>query len=191
MNTRVCSLATVAALLGWTLLGLTGCQSAGPTGDPTPGPAAEGKPVPTNDLDLLEYIGDQPFVTAESGYRATYVLWKGEDFTGDYAALRAELENAGLVPQVWQHAADRPLTRADVGFLICRACGIRTGVLWNVLPLGRYGYRELIYHEIARPGGDYALVSGGEFQGILRRAERYLAQSGHSLAPTPDLGPPQ
>ena len=119
------------------------------------------------------------------------MLWKGDDFAGDYAALRSKLESEGIVPQVWQHAADRPLTRADVGFLICRACGIHTGVWWNILPLGRFAYRELIYNDIARPGGDYALVSGGEFQGILRRAERYLARNGQSPSPTPDLGPPQ
>ncbi|MBI5864499.1 MAG: hypothetical protein HZB38_08325 [Planctomycetes bacterium] len=56
-------------------------------------------PCPQNsNAELMDYISDQPFVTAEAGYRATYVLWKGQPFEGDFAALAAELGQARIAP---------------------------------------------------------------------------------------------
>jgi hypothetical protein len=168
MRTRVSLLSglALAALLG-------GCQAAQPTGaEPT-----DMVPPPTDsNAALMEYVGDQPFVTADAGYRAAYVLWSGEVSADDFAALRARLVEAGLADRVWSHGPQSRLTRADVGYLVCRAAGVRTGVNWNLLGLGRYAYRELQYHGIAGPGGDLGLVSGGEFQGILRKAEDYRAR---------------
>ena len=49
-----------------------------------------------------------------------------------------------------------------------------------MLGLGRYAYRELQYHQIAGPGGDLGLVSGGEFLGIVRKADEYKRHVGQT-----------
>jgi hypothetical protein len=159
----------IPAVMGALLL--TGCQAAGPR-NPDMGP------VPVDDsAALVEYIANEPFVTAEPAVRATYGLATGETFEGDYDALVAAMKTRGLIGRHWDLPPDRPLRRGDVGVLLCRACDIRTGLNWMLTGLGRYGYRELQYREIAGPGGEFGLVSGGEFVGMLTHAEDYLRRT--------------
>ena len=165
-----------------TLPTITGCRAA------LPRDASQTEiPADTN-AELVEYISDQPFVTAEAAYRAIYILDSGTIFDGDYAALQAELETRGIVAGDWSYAENQCLDRAAIGRLVARACDIRTGINWQLTGLGRYGYRELIYRRIAHPGGEYGLVSGGEFLGVLARAEEYLHDVGRPAGESAELG---
>lgn len=157
-----------AGLLGLSLtLALAGCRASQPH-------AATQPTVPTeNNAELVEYISDLPYVTAEPAYRVVYILARGEVFEGDYQALAAAMRTHGLIGRGWDHRPDAFLDRAAVGFLVARACDIRTGLNWRLTGLGRYAYRELIYRGIAHPRGEYGLISGGEFLGVLARAEGY------------------
>ncbi len=159
---------------------LTGCQ--------TPSPHATTQPAPpAGNAELVLYISDQPWVTAEPAYRAVYVLAKGEPFNGGFDELTASLSQEKLIGN-WGYSPDRRLDRASVGFIVCRACKIRTGVNWNLTGLGRYAWRELIYHNIAVGGSEFGLVSGGEFVGILARAEEYQARTGKPESRSVELG---
>ncbi len=140
--------------------------------------------------ELVNYIGDQPFVTAEAAYRAVYILAKAQAFDGEYDALAGALRSEKLVPGRWHHAPEQYLDRAAIGFMICRACQIRSGVNWNLTGLGRYAWRELQYHDIAQGGSEYGLMSGGEFVGILSRADDYLRRTGKGDVQRVELGAP-
>ena len=161
---------------------LPGCRTALPhtTTQPT---------VPTRtNAELVEYISDLPYVTAESAYRAVYILSKGEVFEGDYEALSAALAADRLIGYGWNYNADTFLDRAAVAYVVARACQIRTGLNWRLTGLGRYAHRELIYLGIAHPSGEYNLISGGEFLGVLARAEEYLRGVGRAPGEAADLG---
>lgn len=148
--------------------------------------------VPTDqNAELMAFIGEQPYVTAEPAYRAVYILWKGADamFRGPYEELQAELEAARIIDPIWKLPPDTPVDRATVGYMIARVCNIRTGLNWQLLGLGRYAYREVAYRGIAEPAGDLGLVSGGEFLGILLRAEQYMQTTGKGIGPRPEIGP--
>ena len=163
---------------------LMGCQAAGPH-------AANPVAVPSEtNAELVEYISDQPYVSAEAAYRAVFILAKGEIFHGDYEALATEMRGNGLIGQTWSYASDTFVDRAAIGFLVPRACHIRSGLNWQVTGLGRYAYRELIFRRIAHPSGELGLISGGEFLGVLARAEEYLRKAGESPEPTAELGEP-
>jgi hypothetical protein len=165
------------------ILSLSGCRASlsHATTQPT---------VPSeSNAELVQYISDLPYVTAESACRAVYILSKGEAFEGDYDALTATMKSQGLIGSGWNHDADRFIDRAAVGYLVARACRIRTGLNWRLTGLGRYAYRELIYRGIAHPAGEYGLMSGGEFLGVLARAEEYLHKVGRGAGDTADLGP--
>jgi len=164
------------------LLGLAGCQSA-----QTRNTAQRDVPADSN-AELMEYIGDQAFLTAEPAYRAAHLLWTGEVFAGDYEALQRKLERAGIVNPAWGLHADTYIDRATLGYLLARTAEIRTGLNWQLFGLGRYAYRELVYREIAVERGESSYVSGGEFLGILNRAEHYLKERHGASIPRVELG---
>lgn len=159
-----------------------GCRATSPR-------AATQPAVPTHtNAELVEYISDMPFVTAEAAYRAVYILANGEIFQGDYDALTEQMKAAGLVRSNWTYRADEFVDRAAVGYLVARACDIRTGLNWRLTGLGRYAHRELVYRRIAHPSGELGLISGGEFLGVLARAEEHLHKIGRGPGEKAELG---
>ncbi|MCK4341905.1 MAG: hypothetical protein KAY37_09310 [Phycisphaerae bacterium] len=179
VRSAVCCTALLAVALAG--LAATGCQTT--LSHATTQPAV---PRDSN-AELVLYISDQSFITAEPAYRAVYLLAKGAPFTGEFDELTETLRAERLIGR-WVYPSDRILDRAAVGFMICRACRIRTGLNWNLTGLGRYAWRELIYHKIAAGGSELNYMSGGEFVGLLARAEDYLARTGKHDAQPVELG---
>lgn len=160
-----------AAVLAAGLLAFPGCASMQPT--------ASQPAMPTeSNAELTEFISNQAFVTAESAYRSIYILWKGEPFSGDFDSLRSALEAGKVISPLWGHAPTSRIDRATAGFMLCRACDIRSGLNWQLTGLGRYAWKELQYRRIAGLRSEYGLVSGGEFLGLLIRSEDYLSRRG-------------
>jgi hypothetical protein len=135
-------------------------------------------------------IGGQPFVTAEAAYRAVHALWKGEPFPGQFDELAGTLRAEGLIAKGWHHSPDHFLDRGSIGLMVCRACRIRSGLNWMLTGLGRYAWRELQFKGIAGQGSEYGLMSGGEFVGLMLRAEDYLRRTGKAELPPVELGSP-
>ena len=154
-----------------------------PRGATTPPPV----PIEGNGA-LAEYIADQPYVTVEPAYRATYILRNGEVFEGDFAALTESLKADEIVHAGWEYAPDALLDRGSVGYMICRAASVRSGLNWRLTSLGRYAWRELNYLRIASPLSEYGYVPGGQFIGILARAEEYMQQHSPDVAKPITLG---
>ncbi|MGD8452974.1 MAG: hypothetical protein PVJ57_14235 [Phycisphaerae bacterium] len=162
---------------------LSGCQAPGPRATTQPAVPTEGNGA------LAEYIADQPYVTVEPAYRAVYILWKNEVFDGDFAALTDALEAGSVIPGGWDYPADALISRGSVGYLLCRACGIRSGLNWRLTGLGRYAWRELNYLGIASPLSEYGYVPGGQFIGMLARAEEYMHRYEKGDVTRVELGP--
>lgn len=175
--------AALFTLLAGACLVASGCVSMGRAVDQGAVPA-------DNSASLVNFIANQPYVTAEPAYRAAYALHHGEEFDGDYAELRAAMLDADLVAERWQHQPDSYLNRGEIGYLICRAAGVRTGVNWMLTGLGRYAYRELQYKRIAGSAGEWQRMSGGEFVGVLSRAEQYMREHGQIDVSTIELDRP-
>lgn len=162
--TRLCRFVLVSVALG-------GCAAR--DGSPT---ATRPAPPPEDNVSLLHYIADQPYVTADAGYRAVYILWKREEFNGTFEELTAQLLSGRIIDSIWKHYPESRLTRSDVGYMICRACDIRTGINWAVTGMGRYAWRELQFKEIAGGGGELGYIRGGEMVTVLARAGEYMEQ---------------
>lgn len=163
------------------VVGSAGCQSALPR-MATSQPAA-----PRGNAELMEYLSYQAYATAEPVYRAVYTLWKGESFDGDFDELRAALVAGGLVDRGWNHHSDTIMNCGGIGYMVCKACGIKTGVNWLLTDLGRYAWRELQYAKIAGPQSEFAYLSGGEFLGLLSRADQYVHER-RKVTTRPTLG---
>ncbi|MCH7873208.1 MAG: hypothetical protein IID33_16050 [Planctomycetes bacterium] len=147
-----------------------GCQSTlarsgSPVAAPPPGNAA-----------LMQYIADLPLVTAEAAYRGVYLIAESKAFEGDYETLRDELVERGVVGSNWNHYSNTLMNRAGVAYMICKTCDIRRGVNWFLFDQGRYAWRELQHMGIGGSGTELGNLSGGEFLGILSRADKYLLE---------------
>ncbi len=173
--------AAVMSAAGLLLGTMLGCQTV----------ATRVDPAPASNAGLMEYLGEQPFVTADAAYRAAYALWKGQSFSGDFDALATALAEGRIISSAWNLSPNTYVDRAAVGFMVARAIGVQTGVNWQLTGLGRYAWRELQYRQIAGPGGEWGLISGGEFQGVLARADEYAQQRGYRADERVQLGAEQ
>jgi len=174
----------VRACLCTCALLLPACQTTRPRGATTqPDVPREGNGA------LFEYVAGQPYVTVEPAYRAIYLLWKGDPLTGDFEALTQALVEARIVRPEWKYPPDAMIDRGSVGYLVCRAARVRSGLNWQLTGLGRYAWRELNYLGIATPISEYGYVPGGQFVGILSRAEDYVRGRGPGEVPRVELGP--
>lgn len=148
------------------------------------------RPLPaSSSAELCEYVSGLPYVTAEAAYRSAYALRHGEMFAGDFAALSDALAGEKIIDPSWGYAADEFVHRASVGYMICRACKIELGLNWWLTGMGRYAWRELQYRGIARTSaGELSYISGGEFLGILARAEEHMRGIHRPLSPAAEIG---
>lgn len=163
---------------------LNGCRSTMSHSD------SQGVVPAESNAELIEYIAEQPFVTAEAAYRSIYILSKGQVYSGDFGGLTETLASEKIVSPMWRHSADHVLNRGAVGFMVARAIDIQGGINWFLTGLGRYALRELQYRQIAHSGGELSLVSGGEYLGMLARAEEYLFKKrGAEAGGRAELGP--
>lgn len=164
------------------LLLQSGCRISLPRATTQPSVPNEGN------AELVEFIGELAYVTAEPAYRAVYILWKNDIFEGSFDALAAELKSGEIIGAGWNHDALDYLDHTTVAYMICRACNIRSGLNWRLSGLGRYAWRELQYKDIGGAGGETSLISGGEFLGVLARAEEYMLETRKLDSPRAELG---
>lgn len=162
-----------------------GCQMGGRHAVDHPAVPSDGS------AELVRYIADESFVTAEPAYRAIYALAKGDAMVGSFEEVTEKLAADGLIGKDWNYAANRYLERGSVAYMICRACKIQSGINWLLTGLGRYAWRELQYKGIAGDGSEFGLMSGGEFVGLLLRAEDYMRQTGKRDVQPVELGKPE
>ena len=147
---------------------LVGCQSG------LPRSRAAVRPIPSGNAALMHYIADMPLVTAEAAYRGVYLIAEGNAYEGEYEALRDELVDRGIVGSTWKHHHDTLMNRAGVAYMVCKSCDIKRGLNWRLIGAGRYAWRELQHMGVGGRGSELGNLSGGEFLGILSRADKYL-----------------
>lgn len=174
-----------AAIGGLLLLAavLGGCRASLPHAD-------QAIPVPiSSNAELCAYVSELPYVTAEAAYRAVHILYTGELHEGDFDSLVDALAEMKLIDRSWNYEPFEFVHRSSIGYMICRACGIKSGLNWWLTGTGRYAWRELQYRRIARTdAGELGLMPGGEFLGVLARAEEHLFKVGRPKSPRAALG---
>jgi hypothetical protein len=66
--------------------------------------------------------------------------------------------------------ADSPVTYADLSLLCMKAFDLPGGLFYNLFPVSRYAYREMVYRQFIRGRSDPNMtVSGNDFLQILSR----------------------
>ena len=155
---------------------LTGCSGLRQTRPPV-------DPVTVSDSDFVHYLAQVSLVTTDEAFRAMLILVDGQDGSKSFEERRDRLVQRDIVNPAWITGPEYVIDRGAVAAMVCRACKLTGGinlVIFGSMGLGdrRYALRELVYREIMTTGADYAPVSGGEFVGILTRADALLAEQG-------------
>jgi hypothetical protein len=146
-------------------------------------PAPPVDPATLPDTEFLNYLADRPLVSVDEACRAVLILTDGTDESGSFQQRFDKLQARGIVRPAWKLRPDQAVDKGTVAYMVMRGCRIPGGVnahLFGSWGLGdrRYAVRELMFENLLPEdaGSDYQLISGGEFIGLLHKADQYLQE---------------
>ena len=177
-----------AGLVGATLL-VTGCTITAPP------PSIE--PGTLDDVTFLSYLADRPMVSVDEAYRAVLILADGQDDAQSFAERQDKLVARGVVRTAWGLKPSQAIDKGAVAYMVMRTCQVRGGLncrAFGSWGLGdrRYAFRELMYQELlpGDAGTDYQVISGGEFVGLLHKADEHMQKAGLYAAAEAEMPEP-
>ena len=89
-----------------------------------------------------------------------------------FDAVRKDLEGRGILEADWALQEAAPLTKGQLAYMLCKALGIRGGLIMSVFGLSRrYAFRECVHLNLMAAGNSSDPVSGRELIDALSRAE--------------------
>lgn len=159
-------------MTAWGLLAacaLFGCRSAGQlTID------GSGRKGTENSAAFLDRVSDLQQVSIDDATRGIMMLSLPEKANLGFAERVEILADRGIVDPSWTFAADAPVTRGQLAYMVYQATGIDGGLMLALTgPSRRYCYRELQYRNVMASAFQRGSVGGMEFVGVLSRADTY------------------
>lgn len=154
------------------ILGIGGCctfKTSVPAGSMAMMPEQE------SSADFLDRASEIPVMDMDNALRGMLLLVTGKDDHNDFQARVSDLASEGIVAPDWQLAANQPLTKGRLAYMVYRACGVKEKGLMLALmgPSLRYCLRELQYRGMMAEGDASMPVTGMEFVGVITRADVY------------------
>ena len=148
---------------------MAGCAQAGKiTGPDARLPADEESP------GFLDRVSSQKMVSENDAMRGVLMLVSGKDEAAAFGDRVARLREMKVVDASWDFAAERPITRGKLAYMLCQALHVQGGVILTLTgPSQRYCVRELAYQGILASDIMTTQISGGEFVAVLGRADAF------------------
>lgn len=100
------------------------------------------------------------------------LLIDGEDRYQNFMDRLIALDAKGVTQSSWEIEADEPVTKGTLAYMLCRALGLKGGVMLRLIPCRRYAYREALNYGLMAKGSAREPLTGPEAVGILGRAAR-------------------
>lgn len=137
------------------------------------------KQAPTSrDSAALAYdLSRKTWCSNDDAFSMILLLVDSEDRYLNFDDRRVALDVKGLADIDWNLQADEPITKGTMGFMACRALGIKGGLMMQLIPCRRYAYREALYHGLMKSGSENEPLTGPEAVGILSRLARFQSES--------------
>ena len=118
-------------------------------------------------------LADRPVTSNNEALHGLIISAEGSDPNQTYEQRVAWLTERGHLSESFRGAADEAVERGTVAQVLASMTGLKGGLTMRLLgPHPRYATRELVHHEIMRPGSPQQGLSGIEFIGIISRAEQ-------------------
>lgn len=138
-------------------------------------PQSNAASLSTQDSASLAYeLASERWCTNNQACAMVLMLVDDEDSSKSFDARLAALQSKGFVEPGWSLVANDPVTKGTLGYMLYRALDIEGGVMIQVLPLRRYGYREVVHAGLMLRGSEYEPLTGPEVVGIMGRAARMM-----------------
>lgn len=119
-------------------------------------------------------LANRPVTSNDDALHALLLYMDSADPSPDYAARVATLKQRGIIPVNFDQPATQAADRGDFAVALVHALDIHGGVtmaLTGATP--RYAVRALVYRGIYPDSSPNQGLSGGEFVGIMQKAEEY------------------
>jgi len=133
-------------------------------------------PSSRDSAELAYEVARQTWCSNDDACSLVLLLVDGEDRYLSFEDRRVALHVKGLADIDWDLQADEPVTKGTMSYMICRALGMKGGIMMQILPGRRYAYREAVYHGLIRQGSEYEPLTGPEAVGVLGRAGRFSSR---------------
>jgi hypothetical protein len=152
------------------LLALAGCgQQAGHIAQ-----ADAALPKDETSPAFLDRVASRPAVCENDAFRGILLLLEEADPAETFQQRVQELIDRQVLPADWDFAADRPITKGKLAYMLYQACNIRGGVTLTLVgPCQRYCLKELQFMGMLSAGLPGTEVTGLEFVAALNRADTY------------------
>lgn len=123
---------------------------------------------------LAYELASERWCTNDQACAMVLLLVDDQDDSKSFDARLSALQTKGLVEPGWSLVADDPVSKGTLGYMLYRALELDGGVMIQVLPLRRYGYREVVHAGLMLRGSEYEPLTGPEVVGIMGRAARMV-----------------
>ena len=132
---------------------------------------------------FLDRVSSQTKVTENDALRGILLLVDGKDTEATFDLRIKALTSRKIADPSWEYAANKPVSRGKMAYMIYQACKMQGGVtLMLTGPTQRYCLREMQFIKMFGAGAVYGDVSGMEFVSILNRADDYIHKPGNKFS---------
>ena len=160
----------------WVAISLAAVLSLAACNGPQAGKSLVGtlpKDGPDSQLEFWHELNQRPMTTHNDAFHGLLLYLDGKDPSPDYAARVKALKARDILPNGFDRPADEAITRGTLAIAISRMIHLKGGVMYTLIPNGRYATRELQYAGLYPLSTRNQIFSGSEYVGIIGRLEDY------------------
>ncbi|GEM_PF-1240074 len=125
-----------------------------------------------NSASLAYRLSSQTWCSNDEACSMVLLLIDGEDRYQSFVDRRIALDAKGVANASWDIEADEPVTKGTLAYMLCRALGLKGGVMLRLISSRRYAYREALHYGLMAKGSAREPLTGPEAVGIIGRAAR-------------------
>ena len=125
-------------------------------------------------LDYWHEVATKSLVSNDEAFHGLLLYIDGKDDAANYNDRVASLKSRGFLPKSFNRGRDDALERGTVAVALAKHLNLHGGLTMHLLGISpRYATRELEYRDIFPPSSPQQIFTGGEFVGVIGKAEDY------------------
>ena len=130
------------------------------------------------DTSFFRALLEKDRASVEDAARVVAVLHSRSRDHATFAQDLAYLRKAGIVPAKWRWSEHKPVTCAELAYMLCKALGVKGGLTMRMFGVSkRYAYRQCVFSELLPVEHQGKYLTGQELVAVAGVAEEYLRKT--------------